>query len=192
MTALRRVGAEPHADHAAHREAAPVGLLDAGGVHDGERVAAEHLHVVGAGGHAGLAVAAPVVAHEHGSAASAPPASDRPTYAAWCRASCRSISTGLLRVSLDFEMDRAAVRLDDGHCVSPNCFYDGCALLSSGRRASQMHRDIHGLPISTASAQAAAAFDRALIGLSEISRRPAGRGWPSCSRPTPSSASRIA
>ena len=87
VDALRRVGAEPHADHAAHREAAPVGLVDLRGVEHRQHVAAEHLHGVGAGRHAGLAVAAPVVAHAGGNAASAPrPA--RPTCAAWCRASC--------------------------------------------------------------------------------------------------------
>jgi tetratricopeptide (TPR) repeat protein len=37
-------------------------------------------------------------------------------------------------------------------------------LLSFGRRTSQMHHDMHGLPISTASAQAAAAFDHAVLG----------------------------
>ena len=42
-----------------------------------------------------------------------------------------------------------------------------------------MHHDMHGLPISTASTEAAAAFDRALTRLPEISRRcgpAAGRG----------------
>jgi tetratricopeptide (TPR) repeat protein len=50
--------------------------------------------------------------------------------------------------------------------VSPQIGADALieALLSSEARASQMHRDIHGLPISTASAQAAAAFDRTVLG----------------------------
>ena len=37
-------------------------------------------------------------------------------------------------------------------------------LLTSDARASQMHQDIHGLPISTASQAAAAAFDHAVLG----------------------------
>ncbi len=37
-------------------------------------------------------------------------------------------------------------------------------MLTSDARASQMHQDIHGLPISTASDAAAAAFDRTVLG----------------------------
>ncbi|MFK4579889.1 hypothetical protein ABIF83_003336 [Bradyrhizobium ottawaense] len=47
--ALRRVGAQPLPDHAAHRQAAPMHLLDVEVVEDREHVAAEALHGVGAG-----------------------------------------------------------------------------------------------------------------------------------------------
>lgn len=43
-----------------------------------------------------------------------------------------------------------------GYCVG--------ALLTSVARANQMHRDMHGLPVSTASAQAVEAFDRTIAG----------------------------
>src|SRR5262245_11103206 len=49
--------------------------------------------------------------------------------------------------------------------VSPQMRADALwALLSPGAEANQMHRDMHGLPISTASADAAAAFDRTIAG----------------------------
>ena len=59
---LRCVGAEPLSDHAAHRQSAPVHLLDVEVVEDRQHVAAESLHGIGAGRHAGLAMAAPVIA----------------------------------------------------------------------------------------------------------------------------------
>src|ERR1044072_6860828 len=49
------------------------------------------------------------------------------------------------------------------------------ALLTFMRRASQMHRDMHGLPISTASPGAAAAFDRTLAGYLKYRADVAGR-----------------
>ena len=60
--AVRCVGAEPLSDHAAHRQAAPVRPPDIEVVEDGEHVAAEALHRIGAGRHAGLAVTAAVIA----------------------------------------------------------------------------------------------------------------------------------
>src|SRR5205814_10072189 len=63
-----------------------------------------------------------------------------------------------------FVMDWTAVRLDGGHRLSSNLVLYSTAALTSSRRANQMHHDIHGLPISTASAQAAAAFDRVTLG----------------------------
>ena len=62
VEALRRVGAEPLSDHAAHRQSAPVHLLDVEVVEDRQHVAAEALHGIGAGRHAGFAVAAAVIA----------------------------------------------------------------------------------------------------------------------------------
>jgi hypothetical protein len=41
---LRRMGAEPLPDHAAHRQAAPVGFPDVEGVEDRNHVASEALH----------------------------------------------------------------------------------------------------------------------------------------------------
>ena len=64
VDAVRRVGAEPLADHAAHRQAAPIDLRDAEAVEDRKHVAAEPLHRIGALRHAGFAVAAPVVAQQ--------------------------------------------------------------------------------------------------------------------------------
>ena len=61
---LRRIGAEPLSDHAAHRQPAPMHLLDIEVVEDRQHVAAETLHRIGAGRHAGLAVAAAVVADD--------------------------------------------------------------------------------------------------------------------------------
>ena len=89
--------------------------------------------------------------------------------------------------ALDLDVDRAAVRLDGGHCLSPNdAVMLIAALLSSGGRASQMHHDMHGLPISTASTEAAAAFDRTLTGYLKY-RADAGSGWRERLRPTASS-----
>ena len=64
LDAVRRVGAEPLAVHAAHRQAAPVDLVDLERIEDGEDVAAETVETVRPLGHAGLAVAAAVVADE--------------------------------------------------------------------------------------------------------------------------------
>src|SRR6185437_1599463 len=58
------VGAEPLAVHAAHRQTAPVHLLDLERVEDCDNVAAKTLEAVGALAHAGLAVTATVVAHQ--------------------------------------------------------------------------------------------------------------------------------
>src|ERR1044072_5483927 len=60
--------------------------------------------------------------------------------------------------------------------VSPQMRADAlCPLLSSGTEASQMHRDTHGLPISTASSDAAVAFDRTVAGYLKYRADLAGR-----------------
>ena len=56
-----RVGAQPLADHAAHRQAAPMGLCDVEVVEDRQHVAAEAFQRIGPRRHVRLAVAAPVV-----------------------------------------------------------------------------------------------------------------------------------
>ncbi len=85
LEAIRRVGAQPLAVHAAHREAAPIGFFDLERVEDRDDVAPETVEAVRALGRAGLAVAAAVVADEAevlGEFA----APGRPTCADWCRA----------------------------------------------------------------------------------------------------------
>jgi hypothetical protein len=52
IDAIGRVGAEPLADHAAHRQPAPVDFLNAEPVEHGEHVAAEPLHRIRPLGHA--------------------------------------------------------------------------------------------------------------------------------------------
>ena len=85
------VGAHPLPDHAAHRQSAPVEGLGAGGVGDRERVAAEHVHGVGALGRAGLAVAAAVVADQ----------AELPCdqAGAWSSHMCRSVPSELHSIS---------------------------------------------------------------------------------------------
>ena len=58
------VGPEPHADHAADREPAPMHLGDTEAVENGKHVAPEPLHGIGALRDVRFAVAATVVAHE--------------------------------------------------------------------------------------------------------------------------------
>src|SRR4029077_19368898 len=62
--AVGRIGSEPLADHAAHREAAPIDLFYLESVEHREYVATEALHGVGTLWYARLAVATPVVPDE--------------------------------------------------------------------------------------------------------------------------------
>ena len=89
------VGAQPHAYHAAHRQAAPVHFLDAEAVGDRERVAAEHVHRVGPFGRR----------TRRGRGGRSAPAGSAVTTAAWSSHICRlvpsefdSISTGAFAV----------------------------------------------------------------------------------------------
>ena len=59
---LRRVGAEPLSDHAAHRQPTPVHPLDIEVIEDREHVTPKTLHRIGPGRHAGFAVAAAIIA----------------------------------------------------------------------------------------------------------------------------------
>jgi hypothetical protein len=114
---LRRFGAEPHADHPAHREATPVDLLDLQRVQHCQHIAAEHLHVVRAGRHAGLAMPAPIIADEaevlrqrrHLRVPHVQRGAER----------VRQHQHRLVLRSLNLDVDLAAVRLDGGHRLSP-------------------------------------------------------------------------
>ena len=110
---LRRVGAEPLSDHAAHREAAPVRLLDVEIIEDRQHVAAEALHRIGAGRHAGFAVAAPVVADD---------AKDlrqrrhlRLPHLHCCAQRIRQHQGGTAVAAFDGYVEQATVGVDHGH-----------------------------------------------------------------------------
>ena len=80
--------------------------------------------------------------------------------------------------ALDLEVDRAAVRLDGGHCLSPNCFYVGCAFII--RRLSKPDAPRHARTADFDGLHGGRGGVRPRAdGLSEISRRcgpAAGRG----------------
>src|SRR5262249_44821944 len=64
LEALRRIGAEPHAFHAAHRQPAPIDLLEPEPVEHRECIAREPLHRIRPFGHTRAAMAAAIKANE--------------------------------------------------------------------------------------------------------------------------------
>ena len=193
VDALRRVGAEPHADHAAHREAAPVGLVRPwrrraprarrGRASPCCRGRPARRTCRGRGGRSAAG----------GSAASSGAHLPVPHVQRGAERIAQHQHRLVLR-PFDFVMDRAAVRLDWWASSLPKCarmLYSRLCYHPPGRQArcTTTCMDCRFRPPPRRRRPHSTARD---CRLSEISRRPAGAARPSCSRRTTISGSRIA
>ena len=102
--------------HAAHGKPAPVDPLDPERIEHGKYVAAQAIHRIRAFRHAGAAMPAPVVAHE---AKVTSKRRDLGIPHVQCGAErIRQHERGRALRAVDFDVDSAAVRVDDGHGTS--------------------------------------------------------------------------